>query len=708
MKKVVLYSLLFISSMAMGQNKIISGEYWFDTNLDGKSAMNFSQASEITYSGNLDISALYDGLHSLHIRFVDDSARWSSVKSSFFLKFTNSTGAASNNVVALEYWFDNEHDKALVENISETKEYIMTKSLDISSLFNGLHTFHARFKDTLGNWSPAVSRFFIVISSSQSSPNAELTELEYWFDNENDKSVVKPIAGTKEYIMSESPDVSSFSKGLHTFHARFKDTKGNWSSVVSRFFIIPPDYQSESGQELTEMEYWFDDVVGSRATVSFTSAAEINFLDVFDISALIQGLHTVHIRFKDNSGVYSSAISKFFLVLPQAEVITDNKILNYRYWINDGEIQTGNITDPSSEIVFIDSIDMRLNPKGAYSVHFQFRDEKGNWSSVLSKDINKLSYPYAILNSNKDEICVGEELLLTAQLVDTDSLFWKINDVDYAGSDSLKINPDSSGPKNISLMAMDTVNKINLVYILDGGVTVNTLPDIELGENVKICEGQTATIEGPAGMSSYLWSNEESTSSVILSAEGRYYLLIKDANACENTDSIDLIVRALPVIDLGEDISLLNDESHLFDAGEGNSSYLWNGTTGSRYFTATGIELGSGDHELVALVENGYGCSASDTVKISVQIIDHLNSISSMQLKLYPNPVQEFLYLEWNENLSIESMEISLIDLSGKIWLNKVLNESGEKIDVNNLPVGSYFLRLKIGQELRTVQFVKR
>jgi Secretion system C-terminal sorting domain len=708
MKKILLYSLLFISSMAMGQNKIISGEYWFDTNPDSKSAMSFSPASEITYSGNVDISALYDGLHSLHIRFVDDSARWSSVKSSFFLKFTNSSGATTNNITALEYWFDNEHNKALIENITETKEFVMSKSLDISSLSNGLHTFHARFKDSMGNWSPAVSRFFIVISSNQTSQNAELTELEYWFDNENDKSVVKPIAGTKEYIMSESLDVSPFSKGLHTFHVRFKDTYGHWSSVVSRFFIIPPDYQSGSGKELTEIEYWFDNQIGSRTTVSLTSATEINFLDNFDISTLIEGLHTVHIRFKDNSEMYSSAVSKFFLVLPQNEEITENKIVNYRYWINDGEIQTGNIAVPSSEISLIDSIDMRLNPKGEYSVHFQFEDEKGNWSSTVSKVINKLSYPYAIIDNSKDEICAGDEVLLTAKLVDTDSLVWKINNIDVTGTDSLKQNLNSPGLNNVSLMALDTVNKINRIYILDGGVTVNALPDIEMGENIEICEGQTAIIEGPVGMTSYDWSNGGSSSSVILNAEGRYYLLIKDENACENTDSIDLLVRALPVIDLGEDISLVNDENHTFDAGEGNSTYLWNGTTGNRYFTATGTELGSGDYELVALVENAYGCSASDTVIISVEIIDHLNTLSSMQLKLYPNPVQEYLHLEWNGNDLMKKLEISIIDLSGKIWINQILNGSDEEIDVKNLSVGSYFLRLKIGQEVRTVQFVKR
>lgn len=81
------------------------------------------------------------------------------------------------------------------------------------------------------------------------------------------------------------------------------------------------------------------------------------------------------------------------------------------------------------------------------------------------------------------------------------------------------------------------------------------------------------------------------------------------------------------------------------------------------------------------------------------------NPVSNKMVRVYPNPSQDFLYLEHQDLLQIKQYQI--IDIQGKILLENTWKN--EPIKISALPTGAYFLNLqdKNGENY-TTQFVKK
>ncbi|MBK8627292.1 MAG: T9SS type A sorting domain-containing protein [Saprospiraceae bacterium] len=71
------------------------------------------------------------------------------------------------------------------------------------------------------------------------------------------------------------------------------------------------------------------------------------------------------------------------------------------------------------------------------------------------------------------------------------------------------------------------------------------------------------------------------------------------------------------------------------------------------------------------------------------------------EVKIYPNPVTDILYLDTDENWS----KAEIYDISGRILRSVSLDS--QSIDVSGLESGSYFVRLRSGENIGLVKFVK-
>ena len=72
-------------------------------------------------------------------------------------------------------------------------------------------------------------------------------------------------------------------------------------------------------------------------------------------------------------------------------------------------------------------------------------------------------------------------------------------------------------------------------------------------------------------------------------------------------------------------------------------------------------------------------------------------------VKIFPNPVQEYVNIESDKNF----VAYEIIDESGKLILDKDLK--GNKIDISNLKTGVYFIKLKLlSNETNIVKFIKK
>ena len=94
-------------------------------------------------------------------------------------------------------------------------------------------------------------------------------------------------------------------------------------------------------------------------------------------------------------------------------------------------------------------------------------------------------------------------------------------------------------------------------------------------------------------------------------------------------------------------------------------------------------------------IANGQNCEVNSECNVT-NTQDLYTNINA-----YPNPVSDILYLDTNENW----IKVDIYDIAGRITRTVSLN--GQSIDVSELESGTYFIRLKDGERLGLVKFVK-
>ena len=137
-----------------------------------------------------------------------------------------------------------------------------------------------------------------------------ISRVEYWYDGNYGTASRQTVTGTSVNY-TDLLDVSSLVPGLHTFTVRFQDNRGVWGPVLTKFFTYSPE--SSSGIHLvTDVEYWFDGNYATAVETPLTPGESVNLNTLLDVSSLINGLHTVTCRFKDDRGVWSAPFIRFF------------------------------------------------------------------------------------------------------------------------------------------------------------------------------------------------------------------------------------------------------------------------------------------------------------------------------------------------------------------------------------------------------------
>ena len=218
-----------------------------------------------------------------------------------------------------------------------------------------------------------------------------LDECVYWIDHDISSSQSLGSSGV-------SIDVSSLSSGLHVFTMQVKDSDGMWSSAVTKYFVVFAD--DVESATITTRQYWFDNDISSAQTLSGSSST-------VDLSGLAHGLHSFTMRVQNDAGLWSSTVSKFFII-PLKEEMTQVNIVRYMYWFDgiDYAAVVGEINQNSdvnqTEIVPIDVSNLI---KGNHTISWQLCDSKGAWSRVYTDVFTTNKYRVGDVNcDNKVDV----------------------------------------------------------------------------------------------------------------------------------------------------------------------------------------------------------------------------------------------------------------------------------------------------------------
>jgi hypothetical protein len=136
-------------------------------------------------------------------------------------------------------------------------------------------------------------------------------------------------------------------------------------------------------------------------------------------------------------------------------------------------------------------------------------------------------------------------------------------------------------------------------------------------------------------------------------------------------------------------------------AGAAPYTYLWNnGAT-----TQDLVNVLPGTYN-VAITGVG-GCVVRDTFVVGslTSLASYVNS--GWELKLFPNPATDEVYLSYNFNQQ-DDVQLELSNLIGQLLFEQnITNRSGKiKLDTQMLPNGIYFIRLHSGSKGETIKLV--
>lgn len=144
-------------------------------------------------------------------------------------------------------------------------------------------------------------------------------------------------------------------------------------------------------------------------------------------------------------------------------------------------------------------------------------------------------------------------------------------------------------------------------------VTVNPLPVVTLGNDITQCGGSVTLDAGNAG-SSFMWSDNSTAQTLVVSASGTYSVVVTSPLACTASDVINVTINPVPTVALGNDITQCGGTVSL-DAGNQGSSFMWNDNSTSQ----TLVAAATGTYSVV--VTNSFGCTNSDAINITINAI---------------------------------------------------------------------------------------
>lgn len=145
-------------------------------------------------------------------------------------------------------------------------------------------------------------------------------------------------------------------------------------------------------------------------------------------------------------------------------------------------------------------------------------------------------------------------------------------------------------------------------------VTVYPKPLVNIGNDTSICNLQSVEFDAQNFGSSYFWSNNTIDRTLKVSQQGVYKVTVTNNFQCVASDSVRVIVKAIPAFSFGADKNICQGTNVLLSTAlDVGTTFLW--STGS---TSNTLNVNtSNTYWLKATAVNG--CQFSDTVNINVK-----------------------------------------------------------------------------------------
>ena len=612
---------------------LIAGyEYWFNNDFANKTRTSVTQTQQLLINELIPTTGLKNGINTFNFRSFDNLGMYSSVLSHFFYKPSSLQNNTNPEIVAYEYWLDNDYVNAVLVNTPFQQLVNINELIAMTSLNNGVHQFNIRFKDNMGLWSSVVSNFFYKVPEQIVAQNT-ITEYCYWFDNDFANAANISLTPNQQIILIDNLDLTQIPKGDHEINFQFKDTLGLWSVVLT-------DTIEKIALPIADFSYSAMQYCDSTV-IAFTENSIDGDVYLWDFAdgttdTLANPTHTFY-----NSRLHSVSLTV-------SDTIT----------FADSTKQIDILITGHTEHSFsVTSCDSYTSPSGNYTyttsgVYYDTILNHWGCDSLLTIDLN---IAHSFFNEENINICSNE------------TYSWHGNNFSSSGTyyDSLT-----------TVNGCDSVYKLNLI--------VNPIPIVNLGADIIHCGDTTVTLNAGAGFTTYQWNIPSNTSSTLtVNTSGTYSVTVTNAEACTGSDEINVTISNISINleQIGADlIATINP----IVPGE----YAWYTCDNQLVpnITTPIYQNVPIDECFYVIFTDEENCEwISNEVNV-VSIQDNAMNIA----RVYPNPANDIVYIEL---LNDKTASIYLYDMLGKLILNEKHDNSQIKLDVSQLN-GTYILKV--------------
>ncbi len=419
-KYAITFLLLCLYGLARGQTEGYSCYYWFD---DDYASLRTVTSPTDHWQMMADVSGLSESLHTIHIIVRDSEGRQSLPKTQLFMHTTE----LSEQSVAY-YWFDSQQGKPLTSPMLQG-----SFDVDVSTLSDGIHTFHYMVARNDGSTSVPTVNYFVKLPQADTAIKGY-----YWFDTQTDVHEVAVTNGTFEV------DASSLSDGFHRFHYQALLSSGTTSKPTASFFLKTA--QVNADDELN----CICSVDGQlRHIEKLSNQGGIIHWDI-DMHDLTDGLHRIQLQTVTPSGAMSGSYTSYFMRVTTPEELGEMRCV---YAIDDEAFNTdASVVGNNGNYHF--DLDLSELSDGLHHISYMLYNDRGTNTKIQTRFFLKV--PLGGNGIDQYQYWLNDEGIETAKTV---TLPQRVNPLQL-----MSLLPVESRPLRSSLFQFDTSSGKPMVY----------------------------------------------------------------------------------------------------------------------------------------------------------------------------------------------------------------------------------------------------
>ncbi len=319
---------------------------------------------------------------------------------------------------------------------------------------------------------------------------------------------------------------------------------------------------------------------------------------------------------------------------------------------------------------------------------------QGTCTGTASAVVTLGNFPVAVAISPAGPVnaCAGDQVSLDAG-PGYDAYNWS------GGGGTQTVTVTTSGNYIVTVVDNGCIGKDTVV------ININPLPDpVITPSSISICDGQTTTLDAGAGYNSYVWSNNSTTQSIVVSNAGNYDVTVTQ-NGCTGSTQQSAVVTVTSV----PDATITVGANNVLHVAGGADNYVWlHNQSPIANETDSSYTVPAGMVGLYTVIASNGNCA--DTGSVTISSIGEISSFAGFNL--LPNPATDNVLISFNA-LAAAFMQMQLLDINGQVvkevasgW--QAIGKHEFNINLTDLASGMYILTLKSENGTFNTRFIKQ